>query len=700
MLVKLMASALALTGAAYAQETPQAPAVEAASSGSDRVAYDAAFFGQFNPQNALDIVRNTPGFSLDGGDTERRGFSGAVGNLLIDGLRPSAKTQSLDNILSQIPATQVVRVEVLRGAAVSGDASGASVLINIVRTPSAGSGLWNLGVGHHAGVARPFGDASYTGRRGQFEYGIGGNWFQDYREQPGQRRYYDGVGTLTNTVLTPGSFQNREANINANFAMPLLGGRLSATGQAFWYRFTANHQFQLLDADGVYLETLYDEPVETRPRPGFEVGLNYDRDFGPWSLALVGLANRTDFSSHELATTVNAAGAQTSLFDISTRRDSGESILRGSLARAISPTQRLEFNLEGAINTLDASLDISEDTGSGPVALDIPNANVTVEEKRAEASIVHTWRPDPLWSVETRLAREQSTLTFTGDQNQTVDLSFWKPSLQVTRSFGENNQARVRLYRDVGQLDFDDFVSATEVTNDLIAGGNPDLEPETSYRAELGVDFRFSGGAALSLTYTRGWLEDVADFVYLIDDRGTPGTGDDIPFDAPGNIGDADTNQLDASLTLPLNNVLQGLRFTASGYLWQGEVIDPVTGRSRTLSERQESQLDFEIRQDLPAQHLAWSITLTKPGEIQFYRFNEIDTSEEGPWVDGYIETSALPHGMRLRLTAVNIFDGDIRRNRQFFRDPDRNGPRTSYEERNRHFPDSPWFEVRLSGTF
>src|SRR5262245_58408700 len=114
-----IASAFALTGVAYAQnartnETSATPEPTAAANNEDRVAYDAAFYAQFHPQNALDMVNQTPNFALNGGD-DRRGFSGAVGNLLIDGRRPVAKSQSVQSILQQIPASQVVRIEVLRG---------------------------------------------------------------------------------------------------------------------------------------------------------------------------------------------------------------------------------------------------------------------------------------------------------------------------------------------------------------------------------------------------------------------------------------------------------------------------------------------------------------------------------------------------------------------------------------------------------
>ena len=95
---RMMVSALALTGVAYAQEptTTPAPTNEAAvtpsASTGDRTIYEAAQFTRYNPQTALDMVRQIPGFSLDGGE-DRRGFSGAVGNLLIDGVRPSTKSQ-------------------------------------------------------------------------------------------------------------------------------------------------------------------------------------------------------------------------------------------------------------------------------------------------------------------------------------------------------------------------------------------------------------------------------------------------------------------------------------------------------------------------------------------------------------------------------------------------------------------------------
>src|SRR5690606_20988221 len=103
----------------------------------------------------------------------------------------------------------------------------------------------------------------------------------------------------------------------------------------------------------------------------------------------------------------------------------------------------------------------------------------------------------PRWSLEAGASVEFSNLTQSGDADRETDLEYWKPSLQLTRSLGESNQLRFRIYRDVGQLDFEDFVSAADITSSVIIAGNPGLRPETSWRAEAAGDWRFGEDGAL-----------------------------------------------------------------------------------------------------------------------------------------------------------------------------------------------------------
>ena len=169
------------------------------------------------------------------------------------------------------------------------------------------------------------------------------------------------------------------------------------------------------------------------------------------------------------------------------------------MSRNVSAHHRLEFGLESALNTLDADLALTFDSGGGPSSIPVPNSNVRIEERRFEAFVDHAWQLSPRWSLDWRLAGEYSRLEFSGDSNQSVTLSFVKPSLQLTRKFGEANQLRVRIVRDVDQLDFTDFVSSAALADARIDGGNPALVPQTAWSAEVTADLRPGKDFALLL---------------------------------------------------------------------------------------------------------------------------------------------------------------------------------------------------------
>ena len=102
-----LASILAVVLAApvYAQETVQ-PAPEP-SIQQGVISYVPSDFAYARPNTALDMIGRLPGFSFDGGDSVR-GFAGAAGNVLIDGQRPTIKTDSLGDTLNRITIDQVI----------------------------------------------------------------------------------------------------------------------------------------------------------------------------------------------------------------------------------------------------------------------------------------------------------------------------------------------------------------------------------------------------------------------------------------------------------------------------------------------------------------------------------------------------------------------------------------------------------------
>ena len=674
-------AAFALTGVGRAQQAPPPASVGATS----RLAYEAAYYAQFSPRTALDMVNQTPGFVLIEG-AERRGFSGAVGNVLIDGQRPIAKSQTLADILQRIPAAQVVRIELLRGGEAAADASGQAVVANVVRTPSAGQGAFSLGAEYAGRAPVPDGRASWSGRIGRTDYSLGVSGYSLMRNLPGDREIRGGDGALlaTRADESPRSFY--QIGINGEVGRQTLGGRLRLTGQAFHSRYHEDSRILTFAPDGALTQNEFNPYTETQRT--LETGVNYERGLGRWDLTLSALLTRKRFASDISSTDRDTLGAVESVFTQTLARDSGETILRMTMARDLSSTHHLEIGAEAAVNTLDARLALTLDLGSGPFQIPVPNSNLSVVERRGEAFVSHVWRPSRLWSVESRLAGEISRLSFTGDTDQSVSLAYLKPSIQVTRMLGARDQLRLRLYRDVGQLDFTDFVSAASLTDDIIKGGNPDLRPETSWRVEAAADLHFGAQGAATLTVFHHWLSDAVDLVPV----GPPGAR----FDAPGNIGGGEVYGLHLNLRLPLRPLIPGGVVTLDTVWRHAAVTDPLTGERRTISDFKDHELIAEFRQDRPADRVAWGVKYTGQAQRTSFRLNEIDRRRDSPSMEAWIETTRIS-GLNLRLTVLSLLGTPERRVRTFF-SSDRTGA-VDRIERSEKRPGR-WLLLTASGNF
>jgi len=678
----LLLFAATSTGTAFAQ----APA---AALSTDRVVYDAAFYAAFAPRTALDMVNQTPGFVLlapDGnGDDERRGFAGAVGNVLIDGQRLGAKSQNLRDVLGRVAAKEVLRIEILRGAEVAGDASGAPVLANVVRTPASGGGTWQAGAEMtNEDEPKPNAKFGWSGRRDAVEYSVGGNLYGHDHLSDGRFTIRDGDDTVIARKHFPIPHINDEYTLNGQVSFPAGDGKLSLTGQAYLFKHREN-TFQLTTTpDGAQLARELD-PFRERLTTN-EAGITYQNSLGDWDLNLTGLATRKKDDWHATATTLDAADAFDSEFRQHVRQDSGESIVRGTFARALA-SGRLELGAEAAVNTLDGHTALTFDDGAGPDPVVLPNADLSVKESRAEAFVSNVWRLGENWSLDSRLAAETSRLSFTGDTEQSVRLTYLKPRVQLSRKFGRH-QLQMRVFRDVSQLNFRDFVSTAELANDNVLGGNPDLKPQTMWAVELDGDLRFGADAALRVRAFKDFVDDVADFVPI----GPPGN----QLDAPGNIGRGSIIGAEISLRVPLAPVLKGGTLNVTGLTEDTEATDPVTGRKRQFSNTSENHLKIELRQDLNAAKLAWGTTFEAYTPDTDYRLDETFSFRELRRLDVFVETTWIEN-FKIRLEVDSALDATEWRERRFY-SPDRNGALTGREVG--HFYPGHWWLLTVSSSF
>ena len=165
----------------------------------------------------------------------------------------------------------------------------------------------------------------------------------------------------------------------------------------------------------------------------------------------------------------------------------------------------LEAGGETAFNFLDSVQTYVEN--GVPVVL--PAANVRVEERRGEVFGTSTWRITPKLSTEAGMRIEVSTISQTGDTNLEKSFTYYKPRLAVTWSPTPVDQFRLRIERQVGQLDFGDFVSSVAFSTGTGTAGNADLEPDKTWVVEAAYERKFWTDGAIVFRAEHDEITDV-----------------------------------------------------------------------------------------------------------------------------------------------------------------------------------------------
>ena len=673
---------------AAASAPPAAPpAATAPAAQQGVISYPPSFFADVGPSTALEMIQRLPGFSFDRGAAVR-GLSGAGGNVLIDGEPPVSKNDSLEEILRRIPVSSVQRIDVIRGGAAGIDMQGRTVIANVIRKSSAGVKgafvwtLWPIGDGRF--FYGPRGEAQW--REGQrlievsFVVGKGPN----DTAGDGDRIRVDANGnTLIRSNIDFDAQGSRRWLVGA-YETPFAGGRLRLNGAYIGG-----------DADSEYYDDIV-FPSVTREYQYFsedraqrEMGLRWNRRAGRNQLDVVAFQqwNKTDSYSRFDSPTLSR------LFLNS--KDISETVGRLNLRRTVSPALNIEAGVEGALNTLDSATTLRINTAVVP----LPAANVQVEETRGEAFGLASWRMSPKLALELGVRQEVSTVTSTGDVELEKSLSFTKPRLTATWSPFDDLQVRGRLEREVTQLNFDDFVANNSVTQTgAVVAGNPDLSPMQAWVAEVAVERRFLKQGVAILTLRRWELTDVIDRapVYL----------GNLVADAPANIGDGWRNEIQFSLSTPLDRLgLKQATLKAQVSLRETEVTDPTTGDLRPISSVltfgapppisavRETEWELHYTQDLPQLKSTWGFDIIGPYIDRYYRLSEIETQKSEINILVFGEWKARPD-LSLRVELQSLAK-DTTRVRDVWSGPRNTAPLQYRDYRNLQYDGAIQFRLR-----
>jgi outer membrane receptor protein involved in Fe transport len=643
--------------------------------------YPASFFASQQPANSAEMLDRIPGFALDTGDSVR-GFEGSAGNVIIDGRRPASKTDNLEQILRRIPASRVERIDIIRGGAPGIDMQGKTVIANVVR--KAGGGLTGLVAvaqnhtadGRTALAARAEAQGELGPRTWELGFYTGKGIDDGYGKGEAIRQYASGRPTEVADLRQEGDLLDWQGT--GTFETPLAGGVARVNGRVSERKFKFDEDFRILSPTPAL-----EESDETFHENDAELGINYTRNLnGRTSIELVGLRQEGTFD----IVSRFASGATNQAFVLD--RETTETIGRAVLKYRHDDRLSFEGGGEYALNELESD---SQFFING-LAEDLPAANVEVQEKRAEGFVKATWRPITAWTVDSSLRYETSTISSDGDVELEKTLHYWKPRVSVAWDALKQTQFRFRLEREVGQLNFDDFVASSRFSSGGgVTAGNPDLNPEQAWVGEAVVEQRFWGSGSILLAFRHYELKDVVD-------RGPVfGPAGEV-FDRPENIGDGTKDELALEATVPFAPVgLNGLLLRGEVVKRWSEVKDPTTGEKRQISGLEHLEWEASLTQDLPRWRINYGVELFGGFRQTYYRYNIVETVKFSTYVHPFIEWKPRPD-IHIRFEAPNVTGRGVRRTIVRYPGPRNAGGAPSMEHRDVNAPQM-WY-VRVRKTF
>ena len=681
-------AALALSSEAAAQNAP-APAV--AAKPSRTTTYDAAFFAQYAPRTALDMVQRVPGFSLDLGATQTqqgsvdvRGFAGTAGNVVINGSRPSTKAETLDVTLARIPAQQVVRVEVGPGDLYGSDYAGKSQVLNVVLSQQAGieGELTASAKRWFTGYLNTDVQGSVSIRRGPSTINLSGGTGRNRQFEEGYDNLTDvSTGALIEHRRKHNSYFNKDPFLAASWSLERGSDRafhLNARWQPSSFDLFQSNR---VSATGFPVHD--DNLIQTYRDPVIEIGGDVSRPLAGGALKFVALATRR--KRHDVDDYIQRDGllpgaAIDGGFVQSVRAQRNETLGRLSWTRSNVLGFSFEAGAEASYNTLDDTVDLfSIDENGQQQRIDLPIANARVTEKRGEVYVNLGKTLSPALRLDGGVNYEFSRLSVTGDADAQRTLKFLKPNITLDWKPGGGWHTQLSIRRTVAQLNFYDFISVGDLSARRVTGSNADLQPQRAWEFHGSVEHPLLGDGLFKLDFGYDLVSKLEDQILIVDTEGNT-------FSGPGNLGTGKRYFGVLTIDAPLGNLWKGLRAKFTSTLQHTEVDDPIDHRARKWSGFWPSwQWDLTVRRD--AGRFSYGFELSDNQRFTFYRTDEFDTNfNRGAYMTAFFEYRPSPR-TALNFSIDNALGTHAARDRLLFR-PNRAEPDSEFEEfrdRNRH---------------
>jgi hypothetical protein len=644
---------LALLGAMPApllaqDDSGDAPPPVATETLEAREVYTPADFARFAPRNALDMLRQVPGFTIVVQE-QGRGLGQANDNVLVDGERLSSKSDDLFSQLGRITTDRVERIEIVDGATF-GIPGLSGQVANVITKRDAFSGRFEYRAVARPRYAKPVyagGEISLSGSTKNLE------WTAAFTHGTGRGAAGGGKGAL----ITDGSgnrLEHRDILLRFVGEFPRLAGTLKWDGPGSMVaNFNANYRRIYEDFSNdeerdlvTGVDVLRD--LDNRARGyGYEFGGDVDFALGSGRLKLIGLERFTHNRFRSDSIFVYSNGAPSTGGRFAQVSDTGERIGRAEY-RWDMLGGSWQLDAEAAFNRLDQVGQLfTLDTVGDFVESPFPGGTGGVTEDRYEVILNHNRTLATGLSVQLSAGGEYSKLVQTGAGG--LARTFWRPKGSATLAWTPTTglDLSLKLARTVGQLAFGDFLANVNLGQNTGNAGNALLVPQQAWEAELEARKNLAAWGSATLRLYSRWIEDYIDII--------PVTGGE----SRGNIlGGATLYGASLNATINLDPLgWKGAKIDAEGRLEDSTLSDPLTAIDRPFSNHNYTGGEVTLRYDIPDSDWAvgggFNWELNRP----YVRLFEVGREYEGPYTFAFIENKDV-FGLTVNLNMFNLSGG------------------------------------------
>ena len=672
------------------QPTGDAPPPEAAppANVAGRQTYTPADFARFSPKTALDMLNQVPGFSIKS-DNQGRGLGEASTNVLINGERIALKSEGIGDRLQRISADKVERIEIVDGATL-GIPGLSGQVANIVTSKGGLSGQFAWKTRFRPEYVKPNwfgGNVSVNGSTERLEYTLALSNNAGRGAAKGPTIITDANGAV---------IEERETHIRNVFEGPKIAGSLKWAGPGTSVlNLSGSHAWTSEDSSDIEFNRrpeladrtrIYDPTARVR---NYELGADYEFALGPGRLKLIGLERykhdryREDFvyypvdgspASGSRFTNLSESGEHIGRAEYSWKMLGGDFQLAGEAAFN-------RYNGEAHIFDLDA-------TGTNFVEVPFPAGTGGVTEDRYEAILTHGRQLADNLSFQLGVGGEYSKIAQTGAvglvrsfRRPKGSLSLaWKPAPSLDLSF--------KLARKVGQLSFGDFLARADIYQGNDNAGNIELVPPQSWELDLEAKKDLGPWGSTTLTLYGREYDDFIDVIPLV------GGGE-----SRGNIDKARLYGIELTSTIKLDPMgFKGAKIDSNLRLEDSNIIDPVLGTGRALSNNTDRHAEVTLRHDIPGSDWAWGAGFEYNHTLPYYRLFEVGRQYEGPtYTYAFVENKDV-FGLTVRAQWFNVGNGRRIIRRTVYDGPRDVSPVLFVEDTNQAVGDL--FDITVSGKF